>query len=108
MSGAWAEKYKDRGQVVIACTLPSSHSRRHRQRAPRREGHESRLSDRVDSDHAIWRALNNEYWPALYIVDAQGRIDPPFRRGGVRAVGKIIQQLLSEAGQEAQNASWSR
>lgn len=23
----------------------------------------------VDSDHAIWRAFNNEYWPALYFVD---------------------------------------
>ena len=28
----------------------------------------------IDNDFAIWRALNNNYWPALYLVDAQGRI----------------------------------
>ena len=28
----------------------------------------------IDNDYAIWRAFNNEYWPALYFVDAQGRI----------------------------------
>src|SRR6266436_3022737 len=28
----------------------------------------------VDSDHAVWRAFHNEYWPALYLVDAKGRI----------------------------------
>ena len=28
----------------------------------------------IDSDHAIWRAFKNQYWPALYFVDAQGRI----------------------------------
>ena len=28
----------------------------------------------VDNDHAIWRAFDNQYWPALYFVDAQGRI----------------------------------
>ena len=28
----------------------------------------------IDNDHAIWRAFKNEYWPALYFVDAQGRI----------------------------------
>ena len=28
----------------------------------------------IDSDYAIWRAFNNQYWPALYFIDAQGRI----------------------------------
>ena len=29
----------------------------------------------IDSDHAIWRAFKNQYWPALYFVDAKGRFD---------------------------------
>ena len=29
----------------------------------------------IDSDHAIWPAFKNEYWPALYFVDAQGVFD---------------------------------
>lgn len=28
----------------------------------------------IDDDHAIWRAFNNEYWPALYFIDARGHI----------------------------------
>ena len=28
----------------------------------------------VDNDYAVWRAFNNQYWPALYFIDAQGRI----------------------------------
>ena len=28
----------------------------------------------VDNDYAIWSAFANHYWPALYFVDAQGRI----------------------------------
>jgi hypothetical protein len=28
----------------------------------------------IDNDMAYWRALGNEYWPALYVVDKCGRI----------------------------------
>jgi hypothetical protein len=53
----------------------------------------------VDSEHAIWRALKNEYWPALYLVDAQGRIRyHQFGEGEYEQSERIIQQLLSEAG----------
>jgi hypothetical protein len=59
----------------------------------------------IDSDFAVWRALNNEYWPALYIVDAQGRIrHHQFGEGGYEQSERIIQQLLAEAG----NASIGR
>ena len=53
----------------------------------------------IDSDHAIWRAFKNEYWPALYFVDAQGRIrHHHFGEGEYERSEKIIQQLLAEAG----------
>jgi len=29
----------------------------------------------IDNDYAIWRAFNNQYWPALYFVD-WAREDP--------------------------------
>ena len=42
----------------------------------------------VDNHFAIWRAFDNAYWPALYVVDAQERHPlPPLRGGGLRAVG---------------------
>ncbi len=53
----------------------------------------------IDTDYAIWRAFNNEYWPALYFVDSTGAYSPPsIRRGRIRKSEKIIQQLLAEAG----------
>ena len=53
----------------------------------------------IDNDFAIWRALKNEYWPALYFVDARGRIrHHHFGEGEYEQSERIIQQLLSEAG----------
>src|SRR5262245_1680744 len=53
----------------------------------------------VDSDHAIWRAFNNEYWPALYFIDTNGRIrHHQFSENEYQASERIIQQLLYETG----------
>ena len=57
----------------------------------------------VDSDYAIWRALDNKYWPALYFVDAQGRIrHHQFGEGDYERSERIIQQLLAENGKWCQ------
>ena len=67
----------------------------------RREAKEMRVDYpiAVDNDFAIWRALNNHYWPALYFVDAQGQHSPSsLRRGWYEQSERIIQQLLPEAG----------
>jgi hypothetical protein len=53
----------------------------------------------IDSDYAVWRAFDNQYWPALYFVDAKGRIrHHQFGEGEYEQSEKIIQQLLAEAG----------
>jgi hypothetical protein len=53
----------------------------------------------VDNDHAVWRAFNNEVWPALYFVDARGRIrHHQFGEGDYEQSERTIQQLLVEAG----------
>jgi len=53
----------------------------------------------VDNDYVIWSAFNNRYWPALYLVDAQGRIrHHRFGEGDYEQSEMIIQQLLTEAG----------
>jgi hypothetical protein len=53
----------------------------------------------IDSDHLVWRAFRNEYWPALYFVDAQGRIrHHQFGEGEYEESERVIQQLLIEAG----------
>jgi hypothetical protein len=53
----------------------------------------------VDNDYAIWRAFNNQYWPALYFIDAQGRVRHQyFGEGSYEQSEMIIQELLREAG----------
>jgi hypothetical protein len=53
----------------------------------------------IDDDHAIWRAFSNEAWPALYFVDAKGRIRHHlFGEGEYQQSELILQQLLEEAG----------
>ncbi len=97
---AWAERYKDRGLVVIGVhspEFPFEHDIANVARAA--AGMRVAFPIAIDNDFAVWNALNNQYWPALYIVDAQGRIrHHQFGEGGYDEIERIIQQLLREAG----------
>jgi thiol-disulfide isomerase/thioredoxin len=97
---AWAEKYKNQGLVVIGVHTPEFAFEKNVDNV-RRAAKDMRVDYpiAIDSDYAIWRALNNEYWPALYFVDAQGRIrHHHFGEGEYEQSERIIQQLLAEAG----------
>jgi thiol-disulfide isomerase/thioredoxin len=97
---AWAEKYKDRGLVVIGVHAPEFAFEKDIANV-RRAAKDLRVDYpiAIDNDHAIWRAFKNEYWPALYFVDAQGRIrHHHFGEGEYERSERIIQQLLAEAG----------
>ena len=53
----------------------------------------------IDNDYAIWRAFNNQYWPALYFIDARGRVrERQFGEGEYPRSEAAIQRLLAEAG----------
>ena len=53
----------------------------------------------LDNDWNLWRALKNNYWPAHYFVDAQGRVRyHHFGEGGYDESERVIRQLLTEAG----------
>jgi thiol-disulfide isomerase/thioredoxin len=97
---AWAEKYKDHGLVVIGVHTPEFSFEKNIDNV-RRETAALAISYPValDSDYAIWRTFRNQYWPALYIVDAQGRIRyHQFGEGGYEESERVIQRLLAEAG----------
>ena len=97
---AWAAKYKDQGLVVIGVHSPEFPFEKDLENV--RRSAKAMMVDypiAVDSDHAVWRAFNNEYWPALYLIDAKGRIRfHQFGEGEYERTEKIIQQLLAEAG----------
>jgi len=97
---AWAEKYKDRGLVVIGVHAPEFAFEKNIDNV-RRAAKAMRVDYpiAIDNDYAIWRAFKNEYWPALYFVDAQGRIrHHHFGEGEYEQSEMIIQRLLAEAG----------
>jgi thiol-disulfide isomerase/thioredoxin len=97
---AWAEKYKDRGVVVIGVHTPEfpvEHDTANVARAAKELKVEYPIA--IDNDYAIWRAFNNQYWPALYIVDGQGHVRyHHFGEGDYAQSERVIQQLLAEAG----------
>ena len=97
---AWAEKYKDQGLVVIGVHAPEFPFERNIdnvRRAVKDMGLTYPIA--VDNDFAIWRAFRNQYWPALYFVDAQGRVrHHHFGEGKYEQSERFIQELLAEAG----------
>jgi thiol-disulfide isomerase/thioredoxin len=53
----------------------------------------------IDNDYSIWRAFDNRYWPALYLVDARGRLrHHHFGEGGYTQSEMATERLLAEAG----------
>ena len=53
----------------------------------------------VDSNYVIWRAFENQYWPADYFVDAMGRIrGHQFGEGDYDGSERLIRELLTQAG----------
>jgi thiol-disulfide isomerase/thioredoxin len=97
---AWAEKYWNQGLVVIGVHAPEFAFEKTINNV-RWAVKDMRIDYpiAVDSEHVIWRAFNNQYWPALYFIDAQGRVrHHHFGEGAYEQSEMIIQRLLHEAG----------
>jgi thiol-disulfide isomerase/thioredoxin len=96
----WAEKYTDQGLVVLGVHTPEF-SFEHNVDNVRQAAKAMRVDYpiAIDNDYAIWNAFANHYWPALYFVDAMGRIrQHHFGEGAYEESERVIQQLLQEAG----------
>ena len=53
----------------------------------------------IDNDYAVWNAFANQYWPALYVVDAHRRIrHHAFGEGGYERAEHVVRKLLEDAG----------
>ncbi len=96
---AWAQKYKE-ALVVIGVHTPEFAFERNIDNV-RRAVQQMRIDYPVviDNDYSIWRAFNNQYWPALYLIDARGRVrQHHFGEGAYDNSELAIQRLLAEAG----------
>jgi thiol-disulfide isomerase/thioredoxin len=93
---AWSQAYRDDGLVVIGVHTPEF-SFEHDIDAVRRATKERGIAYpvAVDNDYEIWSAFANNYWPALYFVDAGGVLrDQHFGEGRYEESERVIQRLL--------------
>ena len=113
---AWAERYRDRGLVVVGVHCPEfgfEHELDNVRHATRQLSVDYPVV--IDNDFDIWQSLANRYWPALYLVDRDGRIRfHHFGEGNYEETERAIQQLLGvdeetvrvDAGGLAEAADW--
>ena len=113
---AWAERYRDRGLVVVGVHAPEfgfEHDLDNVRHAVAELGVGYPVV--IDNDFAIWRAFGNRYWPALYLVDGDGRVRfHHFGEGAYEEIERAIQELLDvdeptvdvDAGGLAEAADW--
>jgi thiol-disulfide isomerase/thioredoxin len=97
---AWAEKYKDHGLVIIGAHTPEFAFEKDLDNIKRAvKAMNVSYPVAIDSGYAVWRAFDNNAWPAIYLVDPQGRIRySHLGEGEYERTEKMIQQLLVEAG----------
>jgi len=98
---AWYEKYRSQGLIIIGVHTPEFAFEKDQgnvERAIRDLGIAYPVV--MDNQFAIWNAYKNEYWPAHYLIDAQGWIrQQHFGEGQYQETEQMIQALLKEAHQ---------
>ena len=96
----WAEKYRDKGLVVIGVHSPEFAFERDPVNVRKAAADLGiRYPVALDNNLVIWRAFNNRYWPAHYLADAKGRIRyHHFGEGKTDETEAAIRSLLIENG----------
>jgi thiol-disulfide isomerase/thioredoxin len=97
---AWDAKYREHGLVVIGAHTPEfefEHDLDNVRRAIKAMRVDFPIA--VDNDYAIWNGFSNQYWPALYVIDAKGTNRfMHFGEGAYDESERTIQQVLGELG----------
>jgi thiol-disulfide isomerase/thioredoxin len=114
---AWHARYRDRGLVVVGVHAPEFGFEHDLDNVRRAAGElDVGYPVVIDNDFTVWRSFGNHAWPALYLVDGDGRVR--FRHVGEEAYEEIeraVQQLLGvddelvrvDAGGLAEPAGWA-
>ena len=71
----WHRRYRDLGLAVVGVHTPEYEAERvpgNVQAAVKRYGIEYPVA--LDNDYRTWNAYRNRFWPALYLIDRQGRV----------------------------------
>lgn len=94
----WAERYGKDGLVVIGVHTPEYPFERilaNLRQQVAKLGITYPVA--VDNDYAVWKSFGNQYWPAHYLIDANGQVRyTHFGEGAYDTQEKAIQTLLAE------------
>jgi len=104
---AWYGRYHDRGLEVVGVHTPEFTFERNRENVVRAvHDNDLRYPVAQDNEYATWQAWGNQYWPAKYLIDAQGRVRyTHFGEGEYGKTEDAIRALLEEAGHGRLGAS---
>ncbi len=98
----WYEKYKDDGFVVVGVHAPEFEFEKNTDNVlDAIKRYKINYPVAQDNNFDTWKAYNNQYWPAKYLIDANGRIRySHFGEGDYEKTEQAIQQLLRENGKK--------
>ena len=96
----WHDKYADMGLVILGVHAPEFEFEKIPENvAMARDDHGLEYPIAQDNDLQTWRAFENQYWPAKYLIDKDGAIRyTHFGEGAYVETEEQIRDLLSEAG----------
>lgn len=97
---AWDKRYRDRGLTIVGVHTPEFPFEKDAgnvEQAIGRAGIEYPVVQ--DNEFGTWNAYGNQYWPAEYFIDAEGRVRfAHFGEGEYEKKEQVIRELLAEAG----------
>jgi cytochrome c biogenesis protein CcdA/thiol-disulfide isomerase/thioredoxin len=100
---AWDKAYRDKGLTIVGVHSPEFTFERNAanvERALRQNGITYPVAQ--DNELATWSAWGNQYWPAKYLIDAQGHVRyAHFGEGEYDKTEAAIRELLKEPGAKA-------
>ncbi|RLP11677.1 cytochrome c biogenesis protein DipZ [Propionibacterium australiense] len=104
---AWYDNYRDQGLQIIGVHAPEFAFEKEPEnvaKAVREAGIKYPVA--LDNDFATWRAYGNQYWPAKYLIDQEGKVRyTHFGEGAYEETEKKIRELLNSTGPMAQASS---
>jgi cytochrome c biogenesis protein CcdA/thiol-disulfide isomerase/thioredoxin len=97
---AWDAKYRKDGLTIVGVHTPEFPFEREASNVQTAiDENDIRYPVVQDNEQATWNAYGNQYWPAEYFIDAQGRVRyVHFGEGEYGEKEKVIRELLAEAG----------
>jgi len=98
----WDRLYRDKGLTIVGVHTPEFAFERKASNV-REAIDQNGLAYPVaqDNEYATWNAWGNQFWPAKYLIDSQGRVRyTHFGEGDYEQTEQAIRALLEEAGEE--------